>query len=53
MWLPCIWGLKFEEYWQECDQLSDTRYYTRYIDINICLLLDAFLNMTDLFQATA
>ena len=24
----CIWDLKFEEYWEECDQLSDTRYYT-------------------------
>ena len=20
----CIWDLKFEEYWEECDQLSDT-----------------------------
>ena len=28
-------------------ELSDTRYYTHYIiDINICLLLDAFLNIT-------
>ena len=33
----CIWYLKFEEYWEECDH---------YIDINICLLLDAFLNIT-------
>ena len=20
----CIWDLKFEEYWEECEQLSDT-----------------------------
>ena len=42
----CIWDLKFEEYWEECDQPSDACYYTHYIDINICLLLDAFLNIT-------
>ena len=27
-------------------ELSDTQYYSHYIDINICLLLDAFLNIT-------
>ena len=31
----CSWYLKFEEYWDECDQLSDTCYYPHYIAINL------------------
>ena len=38
----CIWDLKSEEYWEQCDQLSDTLVIVRTTLILICLL-DAFL----------
>ena len=41
----CIWDLKFEEYWEECDQLSDTHVIIHTTLILICLLLDAFLDI--------
>ena len=41
----CIWDLKFEEYWEECDQLSDTHVIVHTTLILICLLLDAFLDI--------
>ena len=41
----CIWDLKFEEYWEECDQLSDTHVIVHTTLILICLLLDAFLGI--------
>ena len=41
----CIWDLKFEEYWEECDQLSDTHVIVDTTLILICLLLDAFLDI--------
>ena len=40
-----IWDLKFEEYWEECDQLSDTHVIVHNTLILICLLLDAFLDI--------
>ena len=40
-----IWDLKFEEYWEECDQLSDTHVIEHNTLILICLLLDAFLDI--------
>ena len=41
----CIWDLKFEEYWEECDQLSDKHVIIHTTLILICLLLDAFLDI--------
>ena len=41
----CIWDLKFEEYWEDCDQLSDTHVIVHNTLIFICLLLDAFLDI--------
>ena len=41
----CIWDLKFEEYWEDCDQLSDTHVIVHTTLILICLLLDAFLDI--------
>ena len=40
-----IWDLKFEEYWEECDQLNDTHVIVHNTLILICLLLDAFLDI--------
>ena len=40
-----IWDLKSEEYWEECDQLSDTHVIVHNTLILICLLLDAFLDI--------
>jgi len=40
-----IWDLKFEEYWEECDQLSDTHVIVHNTLILICLPLDAFLDI--------
>ena len=46
MWLPKQLGdLKFEEYWEECDQLSDAHVIVHNTLILICLLLDAFLDI--------
>ena len=39
----CIWELKFEEYWEECDQLSDTHVIIDTTEILISLLLDPAL----------
>ena len=41
----CIWDFKFEEYWEECDQLRDTHVIIHTTLILICLLLDAFLDI--------
>ena len=43
----CIWDLKFEEYWEECDQVSDTHVIVHTTLILICLLLDAQEKITD------
>ena len=40
-----IWDLMFEEYWEECDQLSDTHVIVHNTLILICLLLNAFLDI--------
>ena len=40
-----IWDLKFEEYWEECDELSDTHVIVNNTLILICLLLDDFLDV--------
>ena len=41
----CIWDFKFEEYREECGQLSDTHVIVHTTLILICLLLDAFLDI--------
>ena len=46
----CLWDLKFEEYWKECDQQSDTHVIIHTTLILICLLLDAFLDIASFKQ---